>query len=251
MTTTAMAGSRRWRTVRGRLATVAAGRPPLLMYHAVGHAGADPFDLYVTPGRFAAQMAALARIGLRGVSMADLGDAIARGSASGLVGITFDDGYRDVITHALPVLRQHGFGATFYAVSGLLGGENLWDPPPRRNLMTANELRMLVAEGYEVGSHSVSHCRLAGLDSATLRTEVADSRAALADILGEPPRTFCYPYGSVDAAATRAVEAAGYDYGCAVHRVAGLPDTYARPRVGVMERDGGVRFAAKLYLRGR
>jgi peptidoglycan/xylan/chitin deacetylase (PgdA/CDA1 family) len=221
------------------------------MYHAVGHADHDPFDLYVTPERFAAQLAMLARLGLRGVCMAQLCDAVARGTAAGLVGLTFDDGYRDVLEHALPALRRHDFGATFYVVSGLLGSANVWDQPPRRALMTADDLRRLQADGYEVGSHSVTHARLTGLDPAELRHEVADSRATLGEILDGPPRTFCYPYGSVDDAAARAVADAGYAYACAVHRVPGPPTTFARPRVGVTQRDGGARLAAKLFLRGR
>nr|WP_296065454.1 polysaccharide deacetylase family protein [uncultured Actinoplanes sp.] len=245
------AAPQRGRSLRGRLLTAGAGRPPVLMYHAVGHAGNDPFALYVTPQRFAAQMSLLARLGLRGVCLAELGDAALRGAADGLVGITFDDGYRDVLAHALPALREHGFGATFYAVSGLLGGVNAWDPPPRRALMTADDLRGLAAQGYEVGSHSVSHPRLAGLDPAALRHEVAGSRLALAEVLPAPPRTFCYPYGSVDAPAVRAVADAGYAYACAVVRVPGLPTVFARPRVGVTERDRGLRLAAKLLLRGR
>lgn len=221
------------------------------MYHAVGDAADDPFDLYVTPRRFAAQMAALARLGLRGVSLAELGDALGRGDAAGLVAITFDDGYHDVLTHALPELRRWGFGATFYAVSGLVGGVNAWDTPPRRQLMSADDLRRLHAEGYEIGAHGVSHVRLAGLPPAELRHEVAGSRGALAELLGEAPRTFCYPYGSVDAAAVRAVADAGYAFACAVHRAPGLPPAFARARVGVTQRDHGTRLAAKLFVRGR
>jgi peptidoglycan/xylan/chitin deacetylase (PgdA/CDA1 family) len=251
VTGTAQAGTAHRRSLRGRLVSAAAGRPPVLMFHAVGDVAVDPFDLYVTPGRFAAQLAALTRLGLRGVSLAELGDAVLRGDAGGLAAITLDDGYADVLTHALPALRRHGFGATFYAVSGQLGGANVWDPPPRRRLMTADELRGLRAEGFEVGSHTASHPRLAGLDQAALRREVAGSRAALAEVLGEPPRTFCYPYGSADAAAARAVADAGYAYACAVHRVPGLPAALALPRVGVTQRDFGARLAAKLFVRGR
>jgi peptidoglycan/xylan/chitin deacetylase (PgdA/CDA1 family) len=237
--------------VRGRLATAIAGRPPVLMYHAVGETQRDPFDLYVTPRRFAAQMAALSALGLRGVALAELGDALARGRAAGLVGITFDDGYRDVLTHALPALRRHGFGATFYAVSGLLGGENVWDPPPRRPLLSAAELLQLRDQGYEIGSHTVTHARLAGLAPDELRREVGQSRRDLAELLGTPPRTFCFPYGSADQAAVRAVADAGYAYACAVNRIPGLADGYARPRVGVTDRDFGARLAAKLFIRGR
>jgi peptidoglycan/xylan/chitin deacetylase (PgdA/CDA1 family) len=117
--------------------------------------------------------------------------------------------------------------------------------------MTADDLRGLAAQGYEIGSHSASHPRLAGLAPDALRHEVVDSRLALAEILPNPPRTFCYPYGSVDAAAARAVADAGYVYACAVVRVPGLPTVFARPRVGVTQRDRGPRLAAKLLLRGR
>jgi peptidoglycan/xylan/chitin deacetylase (PgdA/CDA1 family) len=251
VTSTARAGTTRRTTRRGRWVTNVAGRPPLLMYHAVGHVTDDPFSLYVTPERFDRQMAMLAGLGLRGVSLAELGDAMVCGQAAGMVAITFDDGYRDVLSHALPALRRHHFAATFFAVSGLLGATNAWDPPPRRELMTVADLRALDAEGHEIGSHSVSHARLAGLGVGALRHEVQDSRRTLAQVIGKPPRTFCYPYGSVDAAAVRAVVYAGYSYACAVRRVPGLATLSALPRVGVVQRDWNARLTAKLFLRGR
>jgi peptidoglycan/xylan/chitin deacetylase (PgdA/CDA1 family) len=231
--------------------TRCAGRSPVLMYHAVGRVTEDPFGLFVTPERFRRQIAALERLGLRGVSFGDLGDAIARGRADGLVGLTFDDGYRDLLRFVVPVLQRHGFTATFFAVSGMLGGDNVWDPPPRRELMTEEDLRELAARGYEVGSHSVSHVRLAGLDPEALRHEVEGSRTMLARVVGDKPRSFCYPYGSVDAEAVRAVVDAGYSYACAVGRVADLPTRFAMPRIGVAERDRGPRFIARIFLKGR
>jgi peptidoglycan/xylan/chitin deacetylase (PgdA/CDA1 family) len=236
---------------RGSLITRAAGRPPVLMYHSVGPVDDDPFHLVVSPPRFARQIAALRRVGLRGVSIRELDEAVADRGVHGLVGITFDDGYRDVLPHAIPVLEHHGFTATVFAVSGLLGGTNSWDPPPRRDLMTEADLRQLTAAGHEVGSHSATHVRLAGLDPEHLREEIMGSREALARLLGSPPRSFCYPYGSVDAAAARCVEEAGYTSACAVTRVPGLSTRYAVPRIGVGEVDATRRFLAKLLLRGR
>jgi peptidoglycan/xylan/chitin deacetylase (PgdA/CDA1 family) len=221
------------------------------MYHGVGRVSADPFELFVTPERFERQIAALARLGLRGVSLGQLGDALFAGQSAGLVGLTFDDAYRDVLRHALPVLDWYGFTATVFAVSGVLGGTNSWDPPPRRALVSVDDLREVIARGHEVGSHGDSHVRLAGASSEVLDAEVAGSRAAFAQLLGVPPRSFCYPYGSVDAAAVRAVEAAGYAYGCAVWRVTGLPTRLALPRIGVTPNDRGARFVAKLFVRGR
>jgi hypothetical protein len=54
-------------------------------------------------------MAALSRRGLRGVSISELVAARAAGSARGLVGLTFDDGYIDVVENVIPVLQRFGF----------------------------------------------------------------------------------------------------------------------------------------------
>src|SRR4051794_34828326 len=221
------------------------------MYHGIGRVEEDPFGLFVSPERLAGQLQILRVLGLRGASLVELGDAAARGDADGLVGLTFDDGYRDVLTFAAPLVARHGFTATMFAVSGLLGGENVWDPPPRRQLMTGAALRALAAHGWEIGSHSVSHARLTEVDPDRLRHEVAASGPALADVTGVSPRTFCYPYGAVDRDAVAAVRAAGYAYACAVTRDAELTREFALPRIGVTERDRGPRFAAKLVLRGR
>ena len=239
------------RTRRGSALTRLAGRPPVLMYHGVGRVGEDPFGVFVSPERFAQQMRALYLLGLRGVSLGTLGDALVRRQAHGLVGLTFDDGYVDVLSSAVPILERYGFTATMFAVTGLLGGENVWDPPPRRRLMNAAELRDLAARVGEIGAHGVTHARLTDLDTDQVRHEVFGSRAALAEITGQPPRCFCYPYGSVDARTVDAVRDAGYSYACAVWRVAGLPLHLASPRVGVTEQDWGLRFVAKLLLRGR
>lgn len=236
---------------RGTLVTRCAGRPPVLMYHGVGRVSVDPFGLFVTPERFERQLAGLARLGLRGVSLGELGDALGAGRAAGLIALTFDDGYREVLRNALPALERYGFTATVFAVAGVLGGTNSWDPPPRHALMSADDLREVVGRGHEVGSHGISHVPLAGADRELLAAEVAGSRAEFADRVGVAPRSFCYPYGSVDAAAARAVDEAGYAYACAVWRVADLPSHLALPRIGVTSRDHSPRFVAKLFLRGR
>lgn len=247
-----------WRSRRGRIFTRLAGsRGALadhgvtLMYHGVGRVSEDPFDLFVSPKRFAEQMRALRFLGLRGVSLGQLGDAVARREAGGLVGLTFDDGYYDVLLMAAPILEHNGFTATMFTVSSLLGGENVWDPPPRRRLIGATDVQELAARGWEIGAHSATHARLTDLDAETLRHEVSASRAALAEVTGVEPRCFCYPYGSVNAETVGAVRDAGYSYACAVQRVAGLTAGLATPRIGVTERDHWARFVAKLLLRGR
>jgi peptidoglycan/xylan/chitin deacetylase (PgdA/CDA1 family) len=222
--------------------------PMVLMYHGVADEAEDPNHLCVAPSRFAEQLAWLKRRGLRGVSIGALVDAMRAGRPRGLVGITFDDGYVSVLEAALPELRRHGFTATMFIVSGRLSGSNEWDEGPRWPLMSAGQVREVAAAGMEIGSHSTTHVRLAGLDARQLEAQVGDSKASLADLVGAPVRGFAYPYGSMDAAARLAVRDAGYDYACAVETPLRELGIMALPRVYVGQRDDARRMAVKRLL---
>ena len=222
--------------------------PLVLMYHAVAEVTEDPNLLAVAPQRFREQMACLRRLGLRGVGVAELVDALRAGQCRGLVGITFDDGYAGVLYHALPVLRRYGFGATVYVVSERLGGTNDWDRGPVWPLLDAAGVGELVDAGLEIGSHGATHVRLAGLPADGLRQEVASSRDRLGDLLGAAPRGFAYPYGSMDAAARAAVADAGYGYACAVDTPRSSLGLLALPRIYVGQRDTALRLVAKRLL---
>jgi glycosyltransferase involved in cell wall biosynthesis/peptidoglycan/xylan/chitin deacetylase (PgdA/CDA1 family) len=226
--------------------------PMILMYHGVADVTEDPNRLCVSPARFAGQMAGLARLGLRGVGIGALVEAMRAGRQRGLVGITFDDGYVSVLDAALPVLRRHGFGATAYIISDRIGGTNVWDEGPVWPLMTADQLRELAAAGIEIGSHAATHMHLAEATPEQLAAEVSGSKARLAGLLGTEIRSFAYPYGSMNAAARQAVRDAGYEHACAVE--ASLPEMglMALPRIYVGQQDDAMRLAAKRVLyRGR
>jgi len=222
--------------------------PLILMYHGVADVAEDPNNLCVSPGRFAEQMAWLERRGLRGVGVAALVDAMQAGRQAGLVGITFDDGYVNVLDAALPVLQRHGFGATAYIISGRLGGTNDWDEGPVWPLMSADQVGKLAAAGIEIGSHGATHVRLAGASAEQLAAEVSASRRALTSLTGTEVRGFAYPFGSMDAEARRAVRDAGYDYACAVQARATDIGLVALPRVYVGQQDGAARMAVKVRL---
>jgi peptidoglycan/xylan/chitin deacetylase (PgdA/CDA1 family) len=222
--------------------------PLILMYHAVAEVPEDPNKLAVAPARFAEQMAWLARAGLRGVGVGELVDAMRDGRQHRLVGITFDDGYASVLDSALPVLRRHGFGATVFAVSALLGRSNEWDRGPAWPLLDGAGITDLAVAGVEIGSHGATHARLAGLPAAQVTTEVRDSMADLAALTGVQPRGFAYPYGSVDSAARRAVRDAGYSYACAVATPSAELGFTALPRIYVGQRDGAMRMRGKRFL---
>jgi peptidoglycan/xylan/chitin deacetylase (PgdA/CDA1 family) len=222
--------------------------PWLAMYHSVGDCSDDPYRITVTPERLDEQLDRLGRWGLRGVSVADLLAARARGEGHDLVGLTFDDGYADFLDNALPVLRRRGCGATLFVLPGRLGGDNAWDPlGPRRPLLTADGIRRAAAEGIEIGSHGLTHVDLTKADDATLRAETAESRALLAELTGAPVAGFCYPYGTVDGRAADAVRDAGYAYACAIDP-GGLSGRYALPRVHIGQNDTAVRLFLKHRL---
>ncbi|OIJ69365.1 polysaccharide deacetylase family protein [Streptomyces mangrovisoli] len=222
--------------------------PWVAMYHSVGDCSDDPYRVTVTPERLERQLRWLRGRGLRGVSMAELLAARARGGARGLIGLTFDDGYADFATGALPLLRRWQCNATLFVLPGRLGGENAWDPlGPRKRLLDADGIRRLAAQGVEIGSHGLAHIDLTGADDATLHAEVARSRALLKELTGTPPAGFCYPYGALDTRAVTAVRTAGYQYACAIDP-GPLTGPHALPRLHIGQNDTALRLYLKYRL---
>jgi peptidoglycan/xylan/chitin deacetylase (PgdA/CDA1 family) len=191
---------------------VPSGRPgtepiPILMYHVIAPAPAGaPFPgLYVPPAEFAAQMHALERAGWSAVTL-DQAEAYWRDGAplpSGKpIVISFDNGYHSQFAQALPVLRRLGW----------VGDENiqLTGLPPSQGGLGENEVRGLIAAGWELDTQGTSHADLITLDARELREQVAGTRAILRRRYGVPVDWFCYPSGHYDAAVIAAVKAAGY-----------------------------------------
>jgi peptidoglycan/xylan/chitin deacetylase (PgdA/CDA1 family) len=221
------------------------------MYHSISHPGVDRDPLCTSPERFEAQMLYLKRHNLRGVSMRELYLALNAGETKGLVGVTFDDGYEDFLSAAVPTLEKLGFSATVYVVAGMLGSENNWEhgdgPRPQLRLLGADGVREVSDRGMEIGSHSVTHPRLSSLDSETLVREVEDSRLMLSEIVNSPVEGFSYPYGDLDGPAVRAAREAGYVYAVATKTQveSGLHDW---PRTYIGEKDSPLRLGVKLKV---
>jgi len=183
--------------------------------------------------------------------MRDLCWAMSTGDTKGLVGLTFDDGYEDFLSTALPTLETLGFSATVFVVAGMLGEENTWEhhsgPSQRLRLLDADGVREVSERGMEVGSHTVTHPRLSGLDPEMLAREVGNSRQMLGEILNAPVEGFCYPYGDLDGPAVRAARRAGYVYAVATKKQI-EHGIYDWPRTYVGEKDSPLRFGLKLKV---
>ncbi|MFC1413658.1 polysaccharide deacetylase family protein [Streptacidiphilus sp. N1-12] len=218
--------------------------PWILMYHSVDAYRSDPYQVTVTPERFARQMAWLSSRGLRGVALDELLRAHAVGRSAGLVGLTFDDGYADLPREVLPVLERFGFTATAYVVVGRLGEHNVWDRGPRKRLLSRDQVLGLVGSRVEIGSHGLLHRSLPSLTDQELLQETRDSREQLEDLVGRRVTGFCYPYGALDRRVVEAVRASGYGYATAIAH-SPLTGRWALPRSYVGERDNGWRLRAK------
>ncbi|WP_411080055.1 polysaccharide deacetylase family protein [Streptomyces sp. cmx-18-6] len=219
-------------------------QPWILTYHSVTDPTEDPYGITVSPRRLGEQLSWLRSRGLRGVGVAELMRAHAAGRR-GFVGLTFDDGYADFLSEALPVLREHGCTATVFVLPGRPGGENVWDPlGPRKPLLTRDGIRRVAEAGMEVGSHGLLHQDLTRLTDGELREETVRSRQSLGELTGTLPEGFCYPYGFLDRRVAEAVRSAGYGYGCAL-APGPLLSRFALPRTHISQADRGVRLWAK------
>lgn len=180
---------------------------PILTYHYI-QINPDPRDLLgfalsVTPADFAAQMDWLAANGFHPITPSDLFAFLSgtRGLPSRPVILSFDDGYADFYTTALPILRAHDFTAVAYIVSGFVG---------QPGYMTAAQITEADRIGIEIGSHTVSHANLARSSPGNVQYQVAASKQALEQLLGHPVVSFCYPSGQYNGSVAAAVQAAGY-----------------------------------------
>ncbi len=177
----------------------------VLLYHRVGPAipGLHP-ALTVSPTDFERQVAWLRRRGYRGIRPSQWQDWLeGRGTLPRKpVLFTFDDGYAEIVEHALPVLRRHGFGALVFVVTGMLGEAMSWDAEGRAvdgpPLMSADEVAHLAREGVDFGAHGRTHRDLTELSENELDDEVRGSHADLEQITGGPVACFAYPFGRYD-----------------------------------------------------
>jgi peptidoglycan/xylan/chitin deacetylase (PgdA/CDA1 family) len=175
------------------------------MYHVIRRPYADaPYPaLYVPREEFAAQMQWLDRRGYTAVTLQRVWDAW-HGRATlphRPIVISFDDGYRSHYTNALPVLRAHGWpGVLNLDLSNLT---KWWGISPGR-------VRALIAAGWEVDAHSLTHADLPGLGEPSLHGEVNGSRSQIHRQFGVPANFFCYPAGRYDARVIEAVGDAGF-----------------------------------------
>lgn len=175
----------------------------VLMYHKVNDLPGNPLSVPV--GLFDEQMAQLHELGFTVIGLDDVlayyGDGAELPERSVL--ITFDDGYRDNLEHAAPVLERHGCPAVLFVPIAYLDDRL---PLPHEERLAARgivnstldwgELAELEAAGVRIESHGISHRPLADLALDEAAREIVLSKLRLEDRLGRQVRSFAYVKGS-------------------------------------------------------
>lgn len=180
----------------------------ILTYHSLD---SSKSVISTEPAMFRRQMEWLAASGIPVVPVSE----VQRQRPS--VAITFDDGFMNFAEYAADVVAGLRLPVTVFVVTGAVGGDNDWDAGsqaiPQLPLLGWDELRGLVAQGVDIGSHTHTHPRLDRLKRVQLDREFVESQEAIQNKLGLAARTLAYPYG----AANRAVHDAArkrFDVAC-------------------------------------
>jgi hypothetical protein len=153
--------------------------------------------------------------------------------------LTFDDGYADFATTAVPILKQYGFVGVDYVVSGFIG---------RPNYMSLDQLHGVVAAGMTIGAHTVNHTWLGRQSAKDQWNEISSSRGQLQQWTGQAVNDFAYPNGSYNATTIDKVREAGFRESTTT--IAGRSESagtrFVLPRVRVSGGEGLGAFASSI-----
>lgn len=228
---------------------------PILLYHSISTEASPRFRPWtVPPASFADHMETLASDGYEPITVDRLQRLLHAGPMPERpVVITFDDGFEDFHSHALPVLDHHGFAATLYVPTAYIGRRAAWlsrEHEAERRMLDWNQVGEIAAAGVQVGAHSHTHPRLDELRPHESMDEIVRSKEILEDRLQLPATSFAYPHGYHDKRVRRQVIGAGFGSGMAVKHAMSSPadDPYALARI-VVPREASVEDLRRL-LRG-
>lgn len=225
-------------------------RVPILMYHRIADVPGERNSL--PPEKFKDQLDYLKRHGFSTITLSELYKHLAHKTPlpPNPVLLTFDDGYEDNCRVALPMLLARNMKATVFPIANWIGRENKWENFNHRPTRTMNwdELRIWLAAGMEIGSHTLEHPFLTGCDETRLAQELVESKRILENKLGTNIEFLCYPYGCFDEKTLIMAQKAGYKGALAIFENAPIwrQEWFALPRIPVSPRQPLWEFALKV-----
>ena len=211
-------------------------------------------SLHVSPRNFKFQMWMLKILGFKALSLKKLKPYIDGHKKGRVVGITFDDGYQNVLANAAPILLKYDFSATCYIVSGNLGFSNIWDLDEsitQRPLMTEEEVSKWLSFGMDIGGHTKTHADLTKISLEAAKQEITDCKLDLEKTFKVSINDFCYPFGRFDEEISNLVQEAGYLSATTMQRgrVSSITNRYLLPRIPINYRTLPFLFLAKILTK--
>jgi peptidoglycan/xylan/chitin deacetylase (PgdA/CDA1 family) len=169
---------------------------PVICYHHVNPSEALK-DNYINtvPGDFEEQIKYLYLSGYRTILSKDIPAVLAPqernilGENKKPVLINFDDGYKSVYNYAYPIMKKYGYKGILFIITDKIEND------PTRMYMNKDQINELIKEGWEVGSHTMTHPNLNSISIENITKEIEDSKTVLETMFGIQVISFAYPYG--------------------------------------------------------
>jgi peptidoglycan/xylan/chitin deacetylase (PgdA/CDA1 family) len=173
---------------------------PVFFYHSVGGLKKR---INVSAEEFERQIKYLKEKGYRGIGLLDLLKPKNIEGAKKII-ICFDDGFRNNLTTALPILNKYGFKACIFISTDFIGKQSEYvkeDKSENMPMLAEEDIRELAKNGWTIASHFHTHTNLVDLSDDEIIDEIKTSRQILATILNDqkPVDIFSYPRNKIDA----------------------------------------------------
>ena len=112
------------------------------------------------------------------------------------ISLTFDDGFENFFTNAIPLLEQFNIKASVFIVAGSIDSYSSWDIYKPQKQLSKEQILSISNAGHEIGSHTLSHPDLVLLSDKEITRELSESKNILEDITGVPVKSLSFPFGS-------------------------------------------------------
>ncbi|HON55729.1 MAG TPA: polysaccharide deacetylase family protein [bacterium] len=168
----------------------------ILMYHKISKDKND--KLTVSQKLFDKQMNYIKKNGYNIIDFDDLQDILTNKKQmpqKPLI-ITFDDGYKNNLEYAVPIMEKYGFKYTVFVVAEYIGKFNYWDEGSE-NLMNFDELKIILSKNGKIGLHSLTHRNFKDMTSAEFEYDVSETINIFKKNSLEFSNVIAYPYGAL------------------------------------------------------
>ena len=193
---------------------------PVLLYHRVLKRGdmKGRHKIYIYEDKFRRQMQFLKQAGYSVITFEDIYHNRVPADGSPKIIITFDDGYEDNYKTAFPILKEFGFRAVIFLVTGMQRNEwGIVEGEPAIPMMDEQMLQEMQDYGFELGGHTFNHKALTNLEPGEVLKEIAGCKTDLEQRFHKPVLSFSYPFGAQNQEIKQMVAQSGFIYGIATN----------------------------------